>query len=160
MLIIRVPELALDVHQRVAGGHPRGCGGVAQLHRQLAGLDLLSQSSISRRLASRAGSLAGEAALGRLRPIAMSVDELPADGIACTVRVDAAAAPCRAVSGRRAEGDLGERFVEHSCRLLRGKPAGPLPAVRIAPANLPTSAMEPGAHRAPTDRCRVPTSCV
>ena len=112
----------------------------------LAALDLLDQPSAG----VAGGTRAGEAALGRLRPVAAPVDEAPADAVRGPVGVDAATAAVagavRAAGGGR---DLSKSLVESAGGLLGGEPAAALPTVGVAPANLPAAAVKPDAHAYP-----------
>jgi hypothetical protein len=120
-------------------------------------LDLVDQpaSGISSR------SLAREAALGRLGPVAAAVDEAPADAVRRPVRIDAAAAAVASgVGAPGGGGDLSERLVERTGGVIGRKAAGALTTFRVAPADLPTAAMEPDAHAYPRSVVAYPQGVV
>jgi hypothetical protein len=108
-----------------------------------AALDPLDQaaSGIARR------TLARESALRRLDPIAAPVDEAPADPVGRSVRVNAAAATVASGAGAAGRGgDLDERLVERPRRFFGREPAGTPATGCVAPADLPSTTMEAGAH--------------
>ncbi len=109
----------------------------------LAALDLLDQPApgVAR------GSLAREAPLRGLSPVAATVYESPARTVASPVRVHTPTAPVAGGIGTAGGGgDLGERVVERSRSLLGREPAGTATPRCIAPADFPAPSVKARAH--------------
>ena len=128
---------AVAAASRKQGGPHRGTRPEIR-HQQVGG----STCSIRRRLRIPCGSLAAEAALRRLCPVAPAVHEAPADAVAGLVGVDTAAATVLGgVSTAGGGGDLRDRLVEGSRGVFGSEPPGPALSGRIAPPNLPAAAV-------------------